>query len=551
MSKENFVYTEEVTGEIVNIPVKLLHHHHANPRKGFGDLTELTASIKANGILQNLTVVPFWFDVTGVGCDDPKQQAEMGYLVVIGNRRLEAAKAAGLETLPCIIARMSKAEQVQTMLLENMQREDLTVIEQAFGFQMMLDLGDSVADIAEKTGFSQTTVRRRVKLLELNHEKLKEMEGTQFSLEDLDSLNKIESVEKRNELLAFVGTPNFAFKLRCALDTQEANKRRQAVMDYLQEKGCEVCPENVSWIKSETLSITNGLTDKVKAAICNYVESCIKDGVTPYYRDFYGSLSLIYQAKDGETADERAEKAAKERAIRELKIDTMKKTNYNTWQLRFDFISGYGKSAAKKNFKTIAALFAKNYAIAEHGTDRYMRLLLGMPDKDYEGAAADMSAAIDKIADTNPELLILYLFYITLEDGPNSGYIDTWKSTGSYYTENEELDTVYDVLVKLGYELSDGEKELKNGTSPLQNPDNMIYKLEEEEEPDTAVPLGEFLTDVRTYNAFKRAGVIDSEDLIEKEKAGKLSAISDATYNRAVDMAKEHGVELPRRNTNE
>ena len=98
--ENKFVYTEEVTGEIVNIPVSLLHHHHDNPRKSLGDLTELMESIKAKGVLQNLTVVPFWFQTTGMGCDDPKQQAEIGYLVVIGNRRLEAAKAAGLKTLP-------------------------------------------------------------------------------------------------------------------------------------------------------------------------------------------------------------------------------------------------------------------------------------------------------------------------------------------------------------------------------------------------------------------------------------------------------------------
>ena len=90
MSTE-FKYTEEVTGEIVQIPVGLLHHHHDNPRKDLGDLTELTDSIKAKGVLQNLTVVPYWFKITGKGCDDPKEQAEMGYLVVIGNRRLEAA----------------------------------------------------------------------------------------------------------------------------------------------------------------------------------------------------------------------------------------------------------------------------------------------------------------------------------------------------------------------------------------------------------------------------------------------------------------------------
>lgn len=57
MSKK-FIYTEKVTGEIVQIPVELLHHHHDNPRKDLGDLTELTDSIKAKGVLQNLTVVP-------------------------------------------------------------------------------------------------------------------------------------------------------------------------------------------------------------------------------------------------------------------------------------------------------------------------------------------------------------------------------------------------------------------------------------------------------------------------------------------------------------
>lgn len=94
MKNQKFVYTEDVTGEIVNIPIELLHHHHQNPRKDLGDLSELTQSIKANGIYQNLTVVPYWFEISGVGCDDPKQQSEMGYLVVIGNRRLEAAKSA-------------------------------------------------------------------------------------------------------------------------------------------------------------------------------------------------------------------------------------------------------------------------------------------------------------------------------------------------------------------------------------------------------------------------------------------------------------------------
>ena len=70
---------------VTMIPVAQLHPHPDNPRKDLGDITELTASIKANGVLQNLTVVPRNTD---------------GYTVIIGHRRLAAAKAAGLWSCP-------------------------------------------------------------------------------------------------------------------------------------------------------------------------------------------------------------------------------------------------------------------------------------------------------------------------------------------------------------------------------------------------------------------------------------------------------------------
>lgn len=69
--------------KIVMLPAECLEHHPENPRKEIGDIAELTDSIKANGILQNLTVVP-------------KLDDEGKYLVVIGNRRYEAGLGAGL-----------------------------------------------------------------------------------------------------------------------------------------------------------------------------------------------------------------------------------------------------------------------------------------------------------------------------------------------------------------------------------------------------------------------------------------------------------------------
>ena len=79
--------------------------------------------------------MPYIGEVTGEPIEDL-------YRVVIGHRRLAAAKLAGLAEVPCAVVEMTEQEQIATMLLENMQRSDLTVYEQAQGFQMMLDLGE-------------------------------------------------------------------------------------------------------------------------------------------------------------------------------------------------------------------------------------------------------------------------------------------------------------------------------------------------------------------------------------------------------------------------
>ena len=112
----------EETG-IREISLENLRIHPKNIRKEYNDIDELTASIREKGILQNLTVVP-----------DP--EVSDGYLVVIGNRRLTAARNAGLKTAPCrIVEDMPESEQVMAMLTENMQRSNLTVSEEAAGIQ--------------------------------------------------------------------------------------------------------------------------------------------------------------------------------------------------------------------------------------------------------------------------------------------------------------------------------------------------------------------------------------------------------------------------------
>ena len=110
---QNAYAFDEEKGQLVYLPLDKLHPHPDNPRKEIGDVTELADSIKSKGVMQNLTVVP----------------AKDGYTVIIGHRRCAAAKLAGLKEVPCVIVEMSDREQVATMLLENMQRVDLTPYE--------------------------------------------------------------------------------------------------------------------------------------------------------------------------------------------------------------------------------------------------------------------------------------------------------------------------------------------------------------------------------------------------------------------------------------
>ena len=202
---------------VVEIKIEDLKIHPKNVRRKYEGIEELAQSIKENGIMQNLTVVP-------------DKEEEGKYLVVIGNRRLTAAREAGLETAPCVIVEdMAEKEQITTMLMENMNRKDLTVYEEAEAMQMCFeDFGLKVEDIEEKTGLSKTTINHRLNIAKLDKETLVEkVEDKEFqlSLSDLYALEKVKDVNTRNKIL------------KEAWDSKDlANKARQAAREEIREK---------------------------------------------------------------------------------------------------------------------------------------------------------------------------------------------------------------------------------------------------------------------------------------------------------------------------
>jgi ParB family chromosome partitioning protein len=141
-----------------HVHISRLREHPANIRADLGDLTELAASITAQGILQPLVVQP--------------HPSEPGaYEVIAGHRRLAAARLTRVQQIPVTVRRpdgRSPGAAVEVMLVENCMRRDLGPVEKAEAMGALRNYGLSAAQIARRTGLSDATVGYYLSLLELD-----------------------------------------------------------------------------------------------------------------------------------------------------------------------------------------------------------------------------------------------------------------------------------------------------------------------------------------------------------------------------------------------
>ncbi len=143
-------------GQLREFPVEALAPHPDNPRGDLGDLTELARSIKAQGVLQPLLVLPAGEDGR--------------HLIVAGHRRHAAAVQAKAATVPAIVRDLTPAEVIEAFLVENGQRSDLTVSEEVRAIERLVDLSGgklTVARLCKRIGRSQNWVRARMALCAL------------------------------------------------------------------------------------------------------------------------------------------------------------------------------------------------------------------------------------------------------------------------------------------------------------------------------------------------------------------------------------------------
>ena len=177
-------------GQVLLIPTEQIYPNPNQPRQVFDqeELVNLAISIRMNGILQPITV----------------RQADNGYELVSGERRLRASKLAGLVSIPCIVVEVNDMKSAVFALIENLQRQNLNYFEEAAAIErLMREYGISQEDAARRLGKAPSTVSNKLRLLSLPIEarnKLMEKGLTErharallkLNSEDIeDTLNKI------------------------------------------------------------------------------------------------------------------------------------------------------------------------------------------------------------------------------------------------------------------------------------------------------------------------------------------------------------------------
>ncbi len=188
----NFFIKSE--NKITELPIIRIRPNKSQPRKQFNEseLKALSQSISENGILQPLIV---------------RRISSAEYEIVAGERRLRASAMSGLKKVPCIVVKCTDKESAVYALLENLQRADLGIFEEARGISRLIRrYGLTQEQAAEKLGKTQSTIANKLRLLRLSSEEQEWIEKTGLSERHARALLRLEDESIRREALSRVIT---------------------------------------------------------------------------------------------------------------------------------------------------------------------------------------------------------------------------------------------------------------------------------------------------------------------------------------------------------
>ncbi len=178
----------QMENQILQVPIEDIIPNRFQPRLSFDDasLADLAASIKEHGIIQPLVL----------------RRKNDKYEIIAGERRYKASKLAGLTSVPAVISNLDDNASAEVAIVENIQRKDLTSIEEARSYQALLDKGYMTQDeLARKMGLSQSAISNKLRLLTLDESVQEAILAEKISERHARTLLKVPSHEKQKELL--------------------------------------------------------------------------------------------------------------------------------------------------------------------------------------------------------------------------------------------------------------------------------------------------------------------------------------------------------------
>lgn len=179
---------------IQNVELTRIKMSNAQPRTQVppDGIDELAQSLKQDGVLQPIIVRPY----------QPRKGRKPFYQVVVGSRRFKAAQSIGLKVIPAIVAKLDDLKCFEVALIENLQREDLTIFEEAIALFNLMKTGgyETIDDLAKRVGKSTNFVRDRLKVLQLPEPVQRRVAKGQLTLGQANAISRVKDPDKQTEV---------------------------------------------------------------------------------------------------------------------------------------------------------------------------------------------------------------------------------------------------------------------------------------------------------------------------------------------------------------
>ncbi len=230
---------------LAHVAIEQIHPNPAQPRRRFeeGSVGGLADSIRAQGLIQPVVLRP---------------RLEGGYELIAGERRWRAARAAGLSTVPAVVREADDRDTLLLGLVENVAREDLSPVEEARGYAVLIDeFGLALGEVAERVGRSKPTVSNRIRLLELPDDVLELVDRGELSEGHARAVLAVPDHDGRRKLARRIARDGLSVRAAERLARTAGARTRQ-------RRVTGVDPEVAARIK-ESLRVLTGIEARVGA----------------------------------------------------------------------------------------------------------------------------------------------------------------------------------------------------------------------------------------------------------------------------------------------